>query len=87
MKAPGMPRGHPGTDPATELFSPRVKARADMYHGAPAPTGGHAGTGRKARSAKAGRHLGTSTPLTTWMTPFDWSTSAMVTRAALPDSS
>ena len=45
--------------------------------------------GRRApnRRAASGFRRGTSTLSTTWITPFDWFTSLMVTRPALPDSS
>lgn len=52
--------------------------------------------GRQARESPNGpalipfaesRYFGNNTLLTTWMTPFDWLTSAIVTRASPPDSS
>lgn len=39
------------------------------------------------RRSNPADHLGTSTALTTWITPFDCMTSEIVTRAALPFSS
>ena len=48
---------------------------------------GRAPRGQRRAAGRWGLYFGSSTLSTTWITPFDWITSAMVTLAVPPDSS